>query len=1149
MIHSLVVWCLLLLSAFFATMFAVLLYWLLLHGSAKLLVLCGASVISCAFVLMLCKFSLHHSTHGARRTSSCSYHYYYPILHSLHVFSCLFVMLFLCLTVIIKLQTHTAVYSSHTYSPSHAFSLLPTSFYQPVPHASVCTSFDKLHCIFLCKLTSVSIGLNCFDLSVYSTTPHSDTSRRKQFFFTLLLLLAGDISTNPGPTSSVSLNFCNLNIRSAASTTEELNKPAVLQDFILNNKIDILTLSETWLTPDSLPSTLNSLTPPNFSLTHVPRPHRVGGGLACIHTSSLKTSKVSLPNFSSFESQCIRFALPSFSLTVLNIYRPPSSSKANFISDFSTLLENLITLPSELLITGDFNFHLDVPIPPADTPFLTLLDCFALTQHVSFPTHVSNHTLDLLITRSSSNFVRSVSFTDPALSDHFAILASLSIACNTRPPRVTKTIRAFHKIDTALFRDDIISSCIYSSPADNFADYLSQFNSTLTSLLDKHAPQKTISCSSRLRKPFITSEILHEKSKRSKLETIYRRSRTPADLNNFKVQSRLVAKLITSARRAYFKSAISKSATDPKKLWSTLDSLLSRSTPPTLPNSSCPSTLASGFLNHFNDKVARLSASFPPLTSPPQTTASPPPFSLSSFTLASTEEVHSIIMSSTNATCSLDVIPTFLLKSCIDALIKPITTIINFALKEGTFPPDFKHAVVHPKLKKLSLPVDDLSSYRPISNLNFISKILERIIHTRINRHLQSFPSAFSYQSAYRKFHSTETALLRVSNDLLTACDKQEVTALVFLDLSAAFDTIDHKILLERLSTTYGISGTALSLLSSYMGDRTQSVSIGSHSSRPQTLSTGVPQGSVLGPLLFCLYTSPISSIFKDTPISSHFYADDSQLYISFSCRDSATALNNLSTTLDSTYDWLTSNRLSVNPSKTEYLLVGTAQQRSKILSPSITFHSNTLTPSSHVRNLGVVFDPDLSFNSHISNVCRSSFLQIRQLRQARSSLDTNSAIILANALVTSKLDYCNSLFYNLPTTSIARLQRVQNALARVVCPAVKRTEHITPTLRKLHWLPVQKRILFKIALLTFKTLHYEQPTYLRDLLNWYTPTRNLRSLHQYLLDIPDITSAIGRRSFSYSAPTIWKTLPVSLRSTSSLNLFLSRLKTHLFPP
>jgi hypothetical protein len=154
---------------------------------------------------------------------------------------------------------------------------------------------------------------------------------------------------------------------------------------------------------------------------------------------------------------------------------------------------------------------------------------------------------------------------------------------------------------------------------------------------------------------------------------------------------------------------------------------------------------------------------------------------------------------------------------------------------------------------------------------------------------------------------------------------------------------------------------------------------------------------------------------------------------------------------LDSSYHWLTSNRLSVNPAKTEYLLVGTPQQKLKVLSSSVSFCGNILAPSPQVRNLGVTFDSDLSFTPHISNVCKSSFHQIRQLRQARSALDTNSAVILANALVTSKLDYCNSLFYSLPSSSLDRLQRVKNSLARVIVLNVKRSEHITSTLRKLH--------------------------------------------------------------------------------------------------
>ena len=375
------------------------------------------------------------------------------------------------------------------------------------------------------------------------------------------------------------------------------------------------------------------------------------------------------------------------------------------------------------------------------------------------------------------------------------------------------------------------------------------------------------------------------------------------------------------------------------------------------------------------------------------------------------------------------------------------------------------------------------------------------------------------------------------------------MSALILLDLSAAFDTIDHQILLSRLSSTFGITGIAHNLLSSYLLNRSQTVLIDQCLSLAQTLYTGVPQGSVLGPLLFCLYTTPLASIFDNSPVSSHFYADDSQAYMSFSSADSAFALATLSSTLDAAFNWLTSNRLSVNPTKTEYLLVGTSQQRSKITTSSITFQGNNLNPSSEVRNLGIIFDSNLSFTKHIASICQSCFHHIRQLRQVRPSLDTNSAIILANALVTSKLDYCNSLFYSLPDCTINRLQRVQNALARVVVPTVRFNQHITPTLQRLHWLPIKQCITFKIASLTYKTLYYKEPVYLANLLHTHAPTRALRSCQQNLLTVPFMKSEVGRRSFSYSAPTIWNSLPLDLRNAASPAVFLSKLKTHLFPP
>ena len=210
-----------------------------------------------------------------------------------------------------------------------------------------------------------------------------------------------------------------------------------------------------------------------------------------------------------------------------------------------------------------------------------------------------------------------------------------------------------------------------------------------------------------------------------------------------------------------------------------------------------------------------------------------------------------------------------------------------------------------------------------------------------------------------------------------------------------------------------------------------------------------------------------------------------------------------LSSTLDEVYAWLTSNRLSDNPSKTEFLIIGNPQQRNKIQSSSIVFCGNIISPSTSARNLGVTFDSSLSLTKHISSICKFAYYQIRQLRQIRSSLDVSSAIILANSLVISKLDYCNSLLNGLPKSSINRLQVVQNSLARAIYLSAKRSDHVSQLLHKLHWLPVSSRIEFKIATLTFKVLKFQQPAYMFDLIAPYVPPRSLRSSNKNLLIVP----------------------------------------------
>ena len=256
-----------------------------------------------------------------------------------------------------------------------------------------------------------------------------------------------------------------------------------------------------------------------------------------------------------------------------------------------------------------------------------------------------------------------------------------------------------------------------------------------------------------------------------------------------------------------------------------------------------------------------------------------------------------------------------------------------------------------------------------------------------------------------------------------------------------------------------------------------------------------------------------------------------------------------LSSTLDDVHIWFSSNKLTLNPSKTEFLIIGTTQQRSKLNCKTLLFGTSNVSISPCARNLGVMINSDLSYSQQISKITQTSYLHMCQIRRIRQSLDLNSAIMLANSLVSSRLDYCNSLFNGLPKSSIKRLQRVQNSLARVVMPSCKKYDHIQPILHQLHWLPITKRIDFKLATLTFKVLENNQPTYLSELLHRHAPVRTLRSAGKNLLVVPNIKSANGRRSFCFAAPVIWNSLPEHIRNSSSLTVFRKQLKTHLFPP
>ena len=376
--------------------------------------------------------------------------------------------------------------------------------------------------------------------------------------------------------------------------------------------------------------------------------------------------------------------------------------------------------------------------------------------------------------------------------------------------------------------------------------------------------------------------------------------------------------------------------------------------------------------------------------------------------------------------------------------------------------------------------------------------------------------------------------------------DNGKVSALIRLDLSAAFDTVDRKILLHRLEHWFGISGVALEWFRSYIVNRTQSVLCNGALSRSHVINCGVPQGSVLGPLLFTLYTSPLGTLLSDSSINYHFYADDTQLFVSFDDKNCASSLESLSSCLNRVQSWMFNNKLSLNPSKTEFLLLGTPHQLEKFSNiHSVNFDNSLIHKSESVRNLGFYFDKSMTLTNHINQVCKISHFQIRDIRRIRNCVPKSALVPLANALVTSRLDYCNSLYNGITKSNLQKLQRIQNSLARAISKTSK-YDHITPVLKNLHWLPVEFRIKFKTSLLVYKTLQFGQPQYLKSMLN---PPRHCYSTRfsSSLLEVPRTNTELGKRAFSVAGPKTWNSLPSFVRSANSLSVFKSKLKTHLF--
>ena len=512
-------------------------------------------------------------------------------------------------------------------------------------------------------------------------------------------------------------------------------------------------------------------------------------------------------------------------------------------SDGKTLLS------SQAIFAGDFNFHVDDVHNNFSNKFLGMIESFNLYQQVREITHEKGHILDLVLANNDSQTfkISNIRVEQCGISDHHIVLFDLNVD-KPRPLHKTINYRQTKNIDIPAFINDIKNSGLTNevSKSATVSDKVDSFNRYMKNILDIHAPFKTKNIVCRPNTRWFNREISEAKKTQREAERTWRNSKLEVHRQIFVETRNKTHKLIVRAKKKHLRENILNKKPNSKELYKVVNGFLKPSIgSQCLPSNYNTDALTEKFAFYFTEKISKIREELDIMEnvtpSVKEMSARIGKYGLDSFEPVTETEVNKILKNLSKKTCSLDVVPTWLIIECADSLTPAITSIVNCSLESGEMPVDLKKAIVKHLLKKADLDRECLKNYRPVSNLSCLSKIIEKVVASRLHTYLNQRDIFPKFQSAYRQKHSTETALTRVQNDIIKLKAKKQHVMLVLLDLSAAFDTIDKDILCHRLRTYFGISNLALKWLNSYLNNRSMSVSIENSFSAPTPVRFGVP--------------------------------------------------------------------------------------------------------------------------------------------------------------------------------------------------------------------------------------------------------------------------------------------------------------------
>ena len=927
--------------------------------------------------------------------------------------------------------------------------------------------------------------------------------------------------------SSNNLRIVSFNVRSFHSNIDKLL-------LIFDNDFypHILVLCETWFSSE----TVQDL--PNYVAYHTLRPGSRGGGISIYVNKNLFSSPLQVFSYCTMtiEINTVKVEFGDDVLYILGVYRPHSDSINSFTDVFFGLLRDFSVNGKNVIIAGDFNINLMSNIDPIES-FLNGMQAHHFLPKISkptrFPNSIDNSPTLIDHIWFNSNVCVQVGIIAIDITDHCPIFMHYPYNNNStlHATSIKIVFRNRNKINNDHFHN-VISNFDWNLIAHpDVSDHVDAFLGTVNNIFCNSFPLQTKFISKkRFSKPWMNSYLFNLIKMKSRYFKLFRRGLVSNQDNNFLKNK--INSAIRKARLDFYYSAFQKCKNNIRKTWDTIRNILSitknKNTVKCLLFNNIEHVDAHNIAKIFNEYFSKvpntLNSNIPPSDTDPLSYVN---FNQSSIFLhpVSNEECSSVIRSLKNSKTGLNSLPVQLLKNECEYFSPVLTSIANNSFSSGIFPKSLKTACVTPILKKGDKKI--VSNYRPISVVHYASKILEKLIQNRLHSFLHRFNIISENQFGFRRGKSTQDALIKLVDYFYDSLESKEFSAAIFVDYQKAFDTVNHHILLQKLEA-YGIRGMALKLFESYLTDRRQFVRIGEACSEESPCNIGVPQGTILAPLLFTLYINDLNNISNE--MSLILFADDTTLLFRNPSYDQL--LETCNSELVKYRKWTICNRLSLNIDKTHVFIVS---NRKIQYQPELYYGDMLLSVKRECLFLGVLIDDSLKFGNHIKNLSSKISKSAGILFKLNQFTPPKVMRGLYFSLVYPYLTYCNTVWGTTFNTHLQPLIRAQKRIIRIINKEPF-LAHTSPLFRKLSILKFEDINYYFVSVYMYKNSNSFETTSSHG----YS-TRQSVDLRTSLR-----RTALTQHSIFYVGPKIWNTLPLDIRNLENLNTFKRNLNIYL---